>query len=155
MKTLASITLIISLLFFATSCNKPQNLQFKNIQNVKLNSLNKGVVKISAEAIFHNPNKVKADLSNIDLEVFIDENKVGNILQGDLASVPANADFTLPLTIDVPTKQIFKKGILGSALNALLGEDLKVAFNGSARVKILGIGFNIPIKHSENVKVKL
>ncbi|MEL7220678.1 MAG: hypothetical protein AAGJ93_05120, partial [Bacteroidota bacterium] len=78
------------------------------------------------------------------------------IVQDVAIDVPANSEFTIPLTFDAAPKDIFendRNGVIGGILNAALSRKVDVHYRGEVVMKIAGIPYTLPIDYEEEVKL--
>ena len=150
-----AITLGLSCLFFG--CENPQQPVFKTLEKVRFKSFSiadGGSVTMTGNAIFHNPNTLGADISAVDLDVYINGKMVTHVVQEVNASMSGNADFSLPLNFKVPLKDavkdfkfslndIFKKKLVEYQLDGHIKAGL-----GSAQVRI-------PVKYEGEEELRL
>lgn len=100
-------------------------------------------VDLGLTAVIFNPIKAKAKIDEIVIDVFVEDKKLGTILEvPEVVKVPKNDTFDLPLKIAVKTGPTLGKFATESARLAL-GKSVKVQYKGY--IKIIAIGF-IPIK---------
>ena len=154
---IASLSLFI--LFSITACNsklKPQSPVFKRIQNVRVLEANIKNIRLKAEAVIFNPNAVGATVQSIDVDVIANGLDMGKVSQEVETQVKANEEFIIPLVANIPPKRLFQKGsgALGGLLSAFTNKKIDIEYKGTIRVKILGIGRNVPVNHSETVVIK-
>ena len=147
--------LIYSLLFalLLSACQKPEEApEFKRIGKIKVNEIINGQALVNAEAIFYNPNPVKMKLKQIDVEVFVQEKKVGTINQDFSLKIPAESDFSVPLDVAVDMNEI---GSVGNVFSIMMGAKIPVRFSGHIRAKVHGMGFKVPINVKEKVSINM
>lgn len=142
---------------FIISCSSPQNPEFKTLENVKFKSaaLGSGLnFKMTADAVFHNPNAVGINISALDLDVFVNEKKVSDVKQNVAASIDGNSDFKLPLEFDIPLKEIFKdiKPALGEIFKK---HEVDYQLKGTATVSVAGVDIDIPVDYKDKEELKL
>lgn len=103
-----------------------------------------------------NPNSVGATVQSIDVDVIANGVNVGKVSQEVETKVEANKDFIIPLVANIPPKNIFKKGggFLDGLLSALTDKEIDTHYVGTVRIKVMGIGIDVPVDHSEKVKIR-
>lgn len=100
-------------------------------------------ISLGLTAEVYSPYRVKAKIEEIMVDVFVEDKKLGTILEyPDYVKVPKQDTFDLPLRIDVKTGATLSKFVTESAKLAI-GRSVKVAYNGY--IKIVAMGF-VPIK---------
>ena len=146
-----ALSLLIIVLL--SSCQKPEEApEFKRIGKVKVNEVIDGQALVNAEAIFYNPNPVNMKLKKINVEVFVQEKKVGTINQDFRLKIPAESDFSVPLDVALDVKEI---GSLGDIFSIMMGAKIPIRFSGHIRAKVHGMGFNVPINVKDNVRINM
>ena len=139
MKTLLACCICILLV----SCSSPKKPYFKELQNVKFDSfsLKKPYsVKLRADAVYHNPNALGTNISELDIEVFINDAKTMHLTQEIKATMPPQSDFALPIICEIPLDDVFKNFDTSQLLSSLkidyrMDGHLKVGL-GSANVRV-------------------
>jgi LEA14-like dessication related protein len=149
MKTWSSALLFLVLL--ATfSCKKPQSFDYKDIRNFKVNNLGFEKSKVSMDLVYFNPNNFGVNLKNVDCDIYLDNTYVGKFLLDTLMHIPKNAEFTLPASMDVDMRNIFK-----NTLNVLFSREVLIGAKGTTRVGKGGVYVNIPFNYEGRHKVEL
>ncbi|MGK0363380.1 MAG: LEA14-like dessication related protein [Saprospiraceae bacterium] len=141
----SSFLLLICLFFSA--CSAPEYPEFREMKNVKFKSFsfsNGGSITLKADAIFFNPNPIGANVTEVDLDVYIDDKKVTNIRQDVRAEMNANSAFTLPLDFSVPLKEVYKdlKPSLG---NLLKKRKIDYRMDGTLKVGLGSVEIAVPV----------
>jgi LEA14-like dessication related protein len=146
--------LLLVILFSA--CSAPQEPIFKNISNIRSTNISTKKITITAAAIYHNPNSVGGELSAIDIAVDVNGINTAKIVQDVAIKVPAQSEFSVPLTFDAAPLDIFennRNGVIGGILNAALSRKVNLHYRGEVRMKIAGIPYTLPIDYEEEVKL--
>ena len=149
MKTWSSALLFLVLL--ATfSCKKPQSFDYKDIRNFKVNNLGFEKSKVSMDLVYFNPNNFGVNLKNVDCDIYLDNTYVGKFLLDTLMHIPKNAEFTLPASMDVDMRNIFK-----NTLNVLFSREVLIGAKGTTRVGKGGVYVTVPFNYEGRHKVEL
>ena len=141
----------------STSCAVKQKPTFIKVDNIKLITANSTKITVSADALFNNPNVIGGRLNTEGVQVYVNNISFGRI-ETEEFKVPANDDFTVPLKIQIKTKDLLdkdSKGFLNGLLNSVLNRSLKVRYEGTIQFKALGINHSYPINKTETIKIKL
>ena len=140
--------LVMTISLYFGACSSPEKPVFKSLENVKLNSFSikkPYSVTLNADAIYHNPNILGADITGMDLDVFVNKKKVTHITQDVIAKMPPKSDFVLPILLKVPLEEIFQdlnfKDLLGLKM-------IEYELKGHLKVGFGGIDAKIPFSHS-------
>ena len=141
----------------STSCSVKQKPTFIKVDNIKLITANSTKITVSADALFNNPNVIGGRLNTEGVQVYVNDISFGRI-ETEEFKVPANDDFTVPLKIQIKTKDLLdkdSKGFFNGLLNSVLNRSLKVRYEGTIQFKALGINHSYPINKTETIKIKL
>jgi hypothetical protein len=150
----------VTLLLFiiaSTSCGIKQKPKFIKVDNIKFITASSTKVILSANALFNNPNLIGGRLNTDGVQVYVNDISFGKI-ETEKFKVPAAADFTIPLKIQINTKDLFDKdpnGFLNGLLKSVLNRTLKVRYEGTIQFKALGINHSYLINKTETIKIKL
>ncbi len=144
----------LALLFFFTNCGTNKDVYFKEMKNVKLTSLNRsGELTVKADAVMHNPRRVKAKVTYMECEVFIDGEKIADVAQLQEAKVPKRSDFTIPLETTVAITDVLKNAY--SVISAAIkGGTIKTKMDGIVKVKVFGKQFSVPFVYEEDTPLR-
>ncbi len=157
MKKVVFFSLMCIALILA-SCGGPATPEFKNMKDVKFKSfsLNGGSpsIVLKANAIFNNPNPFGADVSEVDLDVYINGVKVTHINQDLSAKMPASSDFTLPLSFDVPLQEVAKdfKPTMGDIFKK---KKVEYKLEGTLKVGLAGANIKVPVEYEDVEELSL
>ncbi len=121
--------------------NDPYLVKTKNfhVTDFSLKEIGLGIT-----AVIYNPYKVKVNIDEILIDVFIGDKKLGTILEAaEEVKIKKESAFDLPLKINVKTASTVTKFFTEGSKMVLMGKKIKVDFKGYVKVKALGF---IPIK---------
>ncbi|MFT4760345.1 MAG: LEA14-like dessication related protein [Paraglaciecola sp.] len=151
------IAIIVGISCLFLSCENPQQPVFKTLENVRFKSFsiaNGGSVTLSGDALFHNPNMLGADVSSVDLDVYINGKMVTNVVQDVHASMSGNSDFTLPLNFKVPLKDTVKD--FKSSINDIFKKKLvEYQLDGHIKAGLGSVQVSIPVKYEGEEELRL
>ncbi|MDP5107103.1 MAG: LEA type 2 family protein [Polaribacter sp.] len=142
------------LLMYSCSVKKPP--VFLKVDDIKLISYASDTIRLNANAYFENPNDVGGKISTDEIKVIINGVEVAQVLAEDF-KVPARKDFTIPLLVNIPSKNIFanKKDIfLGGLINSIITNKVKVQFKGNLRYTVFGFQKEFLVDKTEEIKIK-
>ena len=94
-----------SLAFLVWSCVPKEQVVFRSVNNLTLDVGLGGNPVLKGDAIFFNPNKLKATLKEIKVEVLVDGKKAALVDQQMELLVRGNSDFTVPLEAKLDIKE--------------------------------------------------
>lgn len=135
------------------ACSVKKKPIFLKLDDLSLVSLSKDTIRLKALAYFKNENNVRGKLSTDEIRVFVQDKEVAHISSEEF-KVPANKEFTVPLNVSIPSKHIFKKGVLTELLATVLGsKSIKVGLKGNIKYKVLGFSANYPVDKVKEIKL--
>lgn len=148
MKTHCYIICII--LILTTACHAPKDLVYKGVNNFSIESANLRAPRLGLNMRFYNPNSYSMKIKHADVEVFINNNHLGNVILDTIYRIPANDSFSIPVSLTVDMKQV-------------IPDALQIALNKSAEIKLVGhvkakrglIYLNIPVNYTGRQPINL
>ncbi|MEM7103166.1 MAG: LEA type 2 family protein [Bacteroidota bacterium] len=147
-----------SFLLAFVGCNGPQNPTFKGMQNVKFKSASFGEgfnVRLSGDAILENPNSFGITVTGLDLDVFAEDKKMSRVEQDVSASIGANSDFSLPIILDIPLKELAGHLEKPKNFNLLKKKEVKIKLEGYIIVSAAGVNIRVPMTYEEPYELSL
>ena len=150
--TIKKLLILFLISVTVASCKKPdEEPEFKYVQNIQVKKITGQEVLLNAEAVFYNPNDMRMKLREVDVGVFIDEKKVGNINQEVNMVIPAEDDFTVPFDATFNIKEV---GGLNTLMSVIGGKKLKVRYEGHIKVTVHGLPFRVPVDYENEVSFR-
>ena len=135
-------TLLVVVLQLLASCHSLKEPEFREVENIRLVSLDKSGSVLAMEIRYFNPNPTRVKLKEAKGSVWLDGNFLGNFTIDTLVSIPANGEFLLPVTLEVEMKKL-----LQNSLTALLKKEVLLKIEGNARLGKGIIYINYPIRY--------
>jgi len=106
---------------------------------------------LKGDVYFYNPNKGKIKLKDIDVVVLVDGERSAEVKQTLDFPVPAQSDFSVPITARLTLKE---NGLLNTVLGLLGGKKYDVTFTGYIRLGVHGIGIKVPVSQKQEIKLR-
>jgi hypothetical protein len=138
------------LAFLVWSCVPKEQVVFRSVNNLTLDVGLGGNPVLKGNAIFFNPNKLKATLKEIKVEVLVDGKKAALVDQQMELLVRGNSDFTVPLEAKLDVKEF---GLIDAVIGFFGGKSYQIEMTGYLRVKARGVMIKVPVKYSQEVKL--
>jgi len=138
------------LILASFSCKKPQGFDYKDLKNFKVANWGLDRTTVSMDLVYFNPNNFGVDLKHVDCDVYLNSTYVGKFVLDTMMHIPKKADFTLPATMQVDMKNIFK-----NTFTALFNSEVLVGAKGNTRVGKGGIFVNVPFNYEGRHKLGL
>lgn len=151
-----NFTLLFAMLVLAQfyACETPKQPVFKNLENVNFDSWTKGNIKLSANAVFTNPNPFAVQLTGTDMNLLLNGQKTAHMQQTVEMQVPPMQDFRVPINLNINPKDLSSDLLLDGALALFTNKKVKMRLNGTVAIKVLQIEFKIPIDHEQDISLK-
>ncbi|MGC1240875.1 MAG: LEA type 2 family protein [Chryseosolibacter sp.] len=144
-----ALTFLLALLLLA-GCKKPdEDIVLRHIKDVVVDASTEPMLK--ANAIFYNPNAVRGRLKKIDVEIFVDGKKAASVDQLLKTSIPAAAEFTVPLEVKLAIREL---GLMDTLFGMIGGKTFKIHYKGSLKLSYHGFPINVPVDYKDEVKLR-
>ncbi|HTH58493.1 MAG TPA: LEA type 2 family protein [Cyclobacteriaceae bacterium] len=143
--------LILLLGWMTMSCGPKEPVVFKGVKNITVDMSTDGKPLLKGDVYFYNPNKGKIKLKDIDVVVLVDGERSAEVKQTLDFPVPAQSDFSVPITARLTLKE---NGLLNTVLGLLGGKKYDVTFTGYIRLGVHGIGIKVPVSQKQEIKLR-
>lgn len=147
-----SYSLVVAMLMLVTllsSCKKPdEKIVLRQIRDVVVDADESPTLK--ANAVFFNPNDVKGKLRHIDVDIYVNGKKSASVDQELKTVIPANAEFTVPLIVNLSVKEL---GFMDTLLGVVGGKKFLIRYVGHLRLNYRGIPVKVPVDHKDEVRI--
>jgi hypothetical protein len=131
-------------------CKKPdQDIVLRDIRDVVVDATSEPMLK--ANAVFYNPNNIRGKLKKIDVEIFVNGKKAASVDQALKTSIPAAAEFTVPLEVKLAIKEL---GLMDTILGMVGGKTFNIHYKGSLKLSYHGLPINVPVDHKDDVRIR-
>ena len=150
------LVIFFGIFLFFFSCSVKKAPVFLNVDDIKIINIISDTIRLGANAYFNNPNDVGGKMYTDQIKVIINDAAIAQV-SSDVFKIPSRKDFTIPLKIAIPSKQIFenkKNGILGGLLNVLTNKPVKVQLKGNLNYVVLGFKKEFIIDTIEEIIIK-
>lgn len=147
----------IPLLLIVMSCSVREKPLFVKVDNIEVVEATLQTIELTADAYFINKNDVGGTLESKGIEVFVNDISVANV-SSEAFKVPAREEFSIPLKVIIPTKEVYennKDGLLGGILSSIISKKMKVQYKGTITYSTLGFSYDYEVDRTEDVKIKL
>lgn len=145
------ITLLFGLFLFLNSCGTKE-IEYQNLENLQILSVNSDEITLSADAVFKNPNILGGKVIPENLVVYIDDKEITKVKASEF-KVPAKKEFSVPLEVTIPFDKLSNGGgLLGAVLNTI-GKTHQVTFKGILNYRVAGFKSSYSINHTEELKL--
>lgn len=152
MKTIPTAAWSVLFLLVAAGCVPDERIVFKNIREITVEPGPQGDPLVRGLALFHNPNRVRMSLREINLEVFVDGKKAAHVQQRPKIRIPARGDFSVPIEMQLSLKEL---GLLNTLRNLLGGKKYSLRYVGYLRVRVHGVVVKVPVDYQDELRLKI
>jgi LEA14-like dessication related protein len=147
LRTSALIGIVFMISF---GCQKPkEKIVLKNIKDVVVDATTEPTLK--ANAIFFNPNKMKGKLKEIDVDIFVNGKKAGEVDQDYNTVIPANDEFSVPIVVKLKMKEL---GFTETLLGMVGGRKFEIRYEGAIRFTYRGVPIKVPVDYKDDVRLR-
>lgn len=146
------IALVLGVLMIG--CTVTEDIEFNKLENVRFGGVKDGMVSLKSDALFNNPNDYSVTIKSIDCDVYIDDNKVSELHQKLAKKIPSNSDFTLPIEIDIPAKEL-KKNLKGIITGLFKQQKAIIKMDGVLKVDVAGVIIPVSFDYEEEKGLNL
>ncbi|MBK7558694.1 MAG: LEA type 2 family protein [Chitinophagaceae bacterium] len=135
------ITFIL-IVIFATACQAPKELVYRDFKNLKVEKVGFAATTLKLDLIYYNPNNFGMQLKYTDLDIYIDNNLLGHSSQDYQITIPKLSEFTMPLQIEVDMKNLLK-----NAFSTFLGKEVLVKITGTVKLGKANVYKTFPVSY--------
>jgi hypothetical protein len=135
---------------FLSSC-KIVAPSFRTVDNIRFERLDLKGLKLGADAQFHNPNRIKCKIVNVEMNVVLDEKLIGVLGQKADVVIKKKSDFTVPLGVLIKPEGTVLEDIK-TFYKILTDRPAQLYLVGQIKVKMMGIKFTVPVKYRQILK---
>ena len=147
---------IVGICLFTISCNTAFiEPTVEKIEDVDIVEMSKSKLELNAFMVLNNPNGYALDLAKADLKAYVDDIELAHIVQSFDTSMPAKADFKMPITIKMDLDKLYRENpiaAIGKGMQIMSDKKLNVEFKGTINVGKGSVKFTVPIDQEEIVK---
>ena len=144
------LTVIISYLFFMSSCRTPKDLEYREFKNLAVEKVGFGASTLKVDLVYYNPNNFGLQLKTTDLDIYVDNNFLGHSSQDYQISIPKRGEFTLPVQVEVDMKNVMK-----NVLATFLGKEVLIRVEGKVKIGKANVYKSFPVKYESVQKFSL
>lgn len=137
-------------IFLMSGCAKPdEEIVLRDIKDVIIDTTTEPMLR--ANAIFYNPNDMRARLKKINVEIFINGKKAASVDQSFKTMIPARGEFTVPLEVKLAMKEL---RVMDTIFGMLGLTTFKIHYLGSLKLSYRGVPIKVPVDHKEDIRTR-
>lgn len=145
MRTIIAAALI---LVIVGSCTKPKDLEFVDIQNIRMLKFGLKESLIGLDVRFYNPNNQRVQLKDAIAKVYANSAYLGDTQTDSVITIPKKDTFAVPLVLKLQTTSALAK-----AMETLSDTTIAIRVEGNVKMGKAGVFVNYPIKYEKQQKV--
>ncbi|MBI9067639.1 MAG: hypothetical protein JEZ09_10130 [Salinivirgaceae bacterium] len=135
-----------------SSCSLIKPLEFKKVNNFKVDDGKGGGVRIFTNLTLYNPNAFSYSINSADIDVYIEGTHVGKLIIPNKISIESKADFTGDFYIDVAFPKVL---LLGSNVLPKMKKGVfEVHMKGEVSSTFLFFNKNFKLDNKKKVQLK-
>lgn len=140
--------LILPVLFLLASCGNPQELEYQDVRNFRVEELSM-TPQIGMDVQFYNPNKFGMSMKDGMIDVFINQKQIGTATLQRSYDVPAADTFLVPVSLKADLKSV-----VANSLTLLTNQTVMVELKGHVKAG-RGVFVNVPINYKGEHKLNV
>ena len=149
---LIQYTLLILLTFSIYGCLSYQDVEYKGIEDVEVQSISMSGVKAKLFIKVHNPNNYKIKILGGSFSIASEGVSLGDFDLSDQVEIPKNSTTTIPITLDAKLKSLFSPETL-KLISHLQKNEIPITVNGHITAGAYFIKKKIPIEVNEKISL--
>lgn len=128
---------------------------FKSLRKVRVTQFTPKNIRVTADVVCFNPNKVGAVVTNSDFDVYANDKLVSHVAQSNGAKIGAESEFFIPLVVNFSPTKVFKaKDLLGAAIISLRKKTISLRYKGVVKVKFASNEIPIEVDYEDEYPLK-
>ena len=149
-KLLFNFLIIIFFIPLLLSCASVKNIEYRNLEVVKIDKLNLTETQLQISLSCYNPNNFGVKLQSSKLDIYLNDNIIGSSEQTQSISIPKKSSFKSPLSVRIN----LKKTIINLGLG-LLNQEFDLKVRGNVNVKKGILVKTLPVEINKKLKLDL
>jgi LEA14-like dessication related protein len=130
------------------SCAKPKDLEFVDIQNIRMLKFGLTESLVGLDVRFYNPNNQRVQLKDAIAKVYANSAYLGDTQTDSIINVPKKDTFAVPLVLKLQTTSALAK-----AMETLSDTTVAIRVEGNVKMGKGGVFLSYPIKYEKLQKV--
>jgi len=127
------LMLLGCIITISSSCSISEELQYKGYNNFKVSATG-NKPEINVDVKLYNPNPIGAKLKNFDIELVVEDQRIGSACLDEPVKMKAREEFILPIIMQTSLDQL--AGLTKPGLESLLfNKPLAVEITGNVTVR--------------------
>ncbi|MBO9572890.1 MAG: LEA type 2 family protein [Chitinophagaceae bacterium] len=141
-------TAVVLIMIIISSCTKPKDLEFVDVQNIRMIKWGLSESLVGVDVRFYNPNNQQVRLKDADAKVYANSAYLGNAFTDTVIVIPKNDTFAVPLILKLNTATA-----LAGAMQTLADTTVAIKVEGNVKMGKAGVFVNYPISYEKVQRV--
>ena len=138
------IGILAGLVIIGVSCAKPQDLEFIDIQNIRMVNLGLSESEVGVDVRFYNPNNQRVNLKDAAAKLYVNSTFLGDTHMDTLVPVPRRDTFSVPLVLTVKSMAAVSK-----LMQAMSDSTVNIKVEGTVKMGKAGVFRSFPINYNK------
>lgn len=126
------------------SCAQPKDLEFVDIQNIRMVNLGLTESEIGLDLRFYNPNNQRVNLKDAAAKLYVNTTYIGDTRMDTVLPVPRRDTFAVPLILKVKSMSA-----VGKVMEMLSDSTVDIKVEGSVKMGKAGVFRSFPINYNK------
>ena len=146
-----TIWFLVVLIAIGSCKNASQSPEFRKVDNVRVAKVDGKEALLNGDAFFYNPNKASLFLKRVDIDVFLEDKRIGAINQALKMKVKGESEFKIPVDATFNVSDI---GLLNGLMSLLGGKKMQVRYVGKVKLRVYGVPVAVPVDYEDEIRLK-
>jgi LEA14-like dessication related protein len=138
------LPVIFAAIFAFAACAKPKDLEFVDIQNIRMVNLGLTESELGMDVRFFNPNNQRVNLKDAEAKLYVNTTYIGDTRMDTLIPVPRNDTFSVPLILHVKSMAAVSK-----IMQSLSDSTVDIKVEGTVKMGKGGLFRSFPIQYNK------
>lgn len=135
-------------LLMASGCARPKDLEFVDIQNIRMVNFGLTQSELGLDARFFNPNNQRVSLKDAEAKLYVNSTYLGDTRMDTTIPVPRKDTFSLPLVLQIKSMSAVSK-----AMQLLSDSTVDIKVEGTVKMGKGGVFRSFPIRYNKTQNV--
>ncbi len=137
-------TAVALVMLVISSCTKPKDLEFVDIQNIRMIKWGLSESLIGLDVRLYNPNNQQVKLKDVLAKVYANSAYLGDTQTDSIITIPRKDTFAIPITLKLQTASAIAK-----VMEILSDTAIVVRVEGNVKMGKAGVFVNYPIRYEQ------
>ena len=130
-----------------------QDLEVLEVEDFSRVSFSLKGMQAQMDVDVFNPNPYAVKVTDADVQLFVDDEVVGDVTLLETTSIRPEARATVPLQVQT-REGALRRVLKNDLLNLISGSEIPFTAEGTVTGKAFGLSFTVPLKHDQTLNTK-